>query len=275
MLTPARSTDVPLDEAIADLLATKRFGQTRRWYAEVGSTNAIAASWASRGAPEGALVGADHQTAGRGRYRRSWEDAPGLNLLCSLVLRPTLSNDQPGLVPLAAGVALVDAVLPWVAPVSARLKWPNDLLIENRKAAGILTEGQVGTRDPFLVLGFGVNVNQVDFPSPLADRATSLALTSGRPLSRVPLLAAILSSLEHRYDQLHTNGGPEAIRKAFEERLAGLGEVATVLNAAGASIKGKVLGVDRTGALLLDTDAGVQSLAAGEVTLAPPRDEAA
>ena len=268
----------PLAEALAPLLRTTRFGRPLRWLPETGSTNADAAAWAAEGAPEGAVVVTEHQTAGRGRHGRPWADAPGLGLLFSVVLRPSLPVERLGLVPLAAGVAAAEAAAPWVAPAEPRLKWPNDLLLGGRKAAGLLVEGHLtpGAR-PTLVLGLGLNVNQHDFPTGLDGRATSLALAAGRPLPRAPLLADLLLALERRYDAL-LRGDAAEVCAAFEARMAGLGARASVAFTGDGRTRldGTILGVASTGALRLGTSEGVRHLVAGEVTLqGVPREEGA
>ena len=271
--TPARRSIpsvVPLlSDTFSPLLRTERFGRPLRGTPETGSTNADAAAWAAEGAPEGAVVGADHQSAGRGRHGRVWNDAPGLGLLLSVVLRPAFAPERLGLIPLAAGLALADALTSWVAPAEPSLKWPNDVLLGNRKVAGVLAEGHLNGQTSVVVLGMGINVNQTDFPAALSDRATSLALESGRPLPRPPLLADLLAALEARYAALSTPSGAAATRIDFEARLAGRGRTATIAHASG-TCSGEVLGVDASGALRLGTDGGVLTFAAGDVTLRAP-----
>jgi len=261
-IAPPLATDLP------PLLRTVRFGRPLRWLAETGSTNADAAAWAVEGVAEGAVVGAEHQTAGRGRHGRAWSDAPGMNLLFSVVLRPPLPPERLGLVPLAAGVAVAEAVAPWVAPVVPQLKWPNDVLLGGRKAAGLLLEGHLAPGTPStLVLGLGLNVNQPDFPPEIVGGATSLALEAGRPLPRAPLLADLLLALERRYDAL-LGGDGAGVCAAFEARMAGRGTEAAVAFAEDGRppLRGTLLGVDPTGALRLATPDGPRLVAAGEVT---------
>ncbi|NNF57766.1 MAG: biotin--[acetyl-CoA-carboxylase] ligase [Rhodothermaceae bacterium] len=261
---------------LAPLLRTIRFGRAVRWHAVTDSTNAEALRWAAAGAPEGALVGADHQRAGRGRHGRQWTDAPGQGLLVSLVLRPTLVPDQLGLIPLAAGVAVAE-VLEQTLSLAPRLKWPNDVLLGERKVGGLLLEGHL-TPPPgqdkthatgaTFVLGLGLNVNQTDFPAEIADQATSLALEVGRPLPRLPLLADLLAALETYYDRL-LDGGGEAVCAAFEARMLGRGCEAAIAFApdAPAALHGQLLGVHASGALRLGMPDGERLLHAGEVTL--------
>ncbi len=260
---------LPLLADLHPLLRTARFGRTVRGFGATGSTNAEAVRWGERGAPEGALVVAEHQTAGRGRLGRAWADARGQNLLLSLVLRPApeaLRVERLGLIPLMAGVAVAEAVAPFVAPVEPALKWPNDVLLEGRKTAGLLLETRLGGV-PLVVLGVGLNVNQVDFPPPLADRATSLRLATGRTVPRADLLARLLARLEARYDELLRDGGA-ATRGAFTQRMVGLGERAAVGPAGGGAERvGTLEGIGADGALLLQAGGGLRRLHAGEVTL--------
>src|SRR5439155_8468369 len=129
-----------------------------RWHDSVGSTNAEAASWAGASAPEFALVGAAHQTAGRGRRGRGWEDVPGGALMFSFVLRPLLAPDDAGLLPLLAGAAMALAAAA-VAGADVRCKWPNDLMLGEAKAGGVLAESAVGGEAlAYVVIGVGVNL---------------------------------------------------------------------------------------------------------------------
>ena len=260
---------MPLLDDLAPLLATARFGRTARGFDTVGSTNAEASAWAAAGAPEGALVVAEYQSAGRGRLGRTWAAAAGVNLTLSLVLRPTCGADRLGLLPLAAGLAVADAAQR-VGGVPARVKWPNDLLVSGRKAGGLLAETvHTGDQPGAVVLGIGLNVNQQAFPPDLATRATSIALEAGHLIDRAALLAALLDALEFRYDALR-NGNVEALVGAFEQQMHGLGREVTVRypGTARAPSEGVVLGVALDGALRLGTAAGEQRLYAGDVTLA-------
>lgn len=247
---------------LAPLLRTERFGRALRAFDACGSTNTEAKAWARDGAPEGAVVTAEHQTAGRGRLGRAWTDAAGQNLLCSVVLRPDLPPDRLGLVTLASGLAAAEAVAEWTAPAEPGIKWPNDVLLNGRKCCGMLLEADLGAA-PFVVLGIGLNVNQTDFPDEIADRATSLRLETGHIVPRAPLLARLLARLEHWADRL---GDGEAVRRAFEDRMTGRGEAATAHLAGERTLEGRIEGVDASGALVLLAESALHTLHAGEVT---------
>ncbi len=146
----------------------------------VESTQPIAFALAGDGAPDRTVVVADSQAAGRGRRGRVWQDEPGASLLVSILLRPRLSPARLPTLSLTAGVALAEA-LAGTAALAAKLKWPNDVLVEGRKLAGILLESRMETATaPVVALGIGVNLTQRAFPLELAERATSVRLAGGR-----------------------------------------------------------------------------------------------
>jgi len=209
------------------------------------STNERAKDLAAAGAPHGTLVTADEQTAGRGRQGRTWSAAPGESLLLSVVLR---SPDE--LLPLRAAVAVAESI-----PVAAHIKWPNDVWIEGRKVSGILVEGR--PQEGWAVLGIGLNVTTRSFPEELAGIATSLALASGAPPSRDKVLDALVASL----DRLLTADAADVLA-AWRERDALLG--APVAWDGG---RGRGAGITDSGALRVETDAGIVELDAGEVHL--------
>ena len=187
---------------------------------QVASTNDIAIARGKVGAPEGTLVIAEHQTAGRGRYGRKWEAPHGKCLLVSVVLRHRLLRDQVALPNLVGAIAIARA-LQTTHGLDARIKPPNDVRIKEKKVAGVLTElAYDAQHHPFFVLGFGVNVNIVveDFPPELRETATSvrIAYAQNTEVCRVALLHAILSPLEETYLQLKA-GETDAIMNQFEE----------------------------------------------------------
>jgi BirA family biotin operon repressor/biotin-[acetyl-CoA-carboxylase] ligase len=164
------------------------------------------------------VVTARHQRAGRGRRGHDWWDAPGQSLLVSVLLRPSGPVTTAPQLSLVGGLAVADA-LAAVASVPARIRWPNDLLVDGRKVCGILAEASSdgAGRLHHVILGIGVNLAQTAFPVALADRATSLRLVIGRPLAADTVLAAVLQQLARRYDAWRT-GGFAALRAAWLER---------------------------------------------------------
>jgi len=233
-----------------------RFGSPRAHFRLVDSTNARARELAGRGVPHGTVVTATEQSAGRGRQGRTWSAPAGRALLCSIVIR-----EPPRLLPLAAGVAVaevVDAVgVGTGAPAdrpAAQIKWPNDVLVDGRKVAGILVEGRL--QEGWAVVGIGVNVAVApgEFPPDLRDRAGTLSL---EPAVIEPTLAALLRELERCVD-----AGAEAVLEAVRARDALLGR--SVRWGGGTGVGA---GIDGDGRLVVRTDAGQVALDAGEVHL--------
>ncbi|MEM6782953.1 MAG: biotin--[acetyl-CoA-carboxylase] ligase [Bacteroidota bacterium] len=256
-------------DMLGDCLQTRRLGHVAQGFAALGSTMDEAAAWAAEGAPHGALVTAEAQTAGRGRHGRAWHGTPGANLHLTLVLRPTLPRRRWGLLAIAAGLGVLEGVAAHLPEVANRLalKWPNDVLLDGRKLAGVLVEA----RSDAALLGIGVNVNEDAFPDALAARATSLrravALGTARDeIDRTALLATLLLALETRLDALDTDA--DAVLTAAARRLTGRGDAVTVRAPDGTALhSGRVLGLAPDGGLRLDTGTGDVVVHAGEVTL--------
>ncbi len=229
-----------------------RFGDVR-WLADTDSTNQHVLDLARSGAPDGVVVVADHQRAGRGRLGRTWSAPPGASLLVSVLLRPDLPPDDRHLVVMAAAVAMADAVATTTG-VHADLKWPNDLLVGHRKLAGILAEASGDA----VVVGIGVNVDWPEIPAELADIATACNVEGGRPTSREELLAAFLTRYAACLDDL------VGTRRAYRSRLATTGRRVRVERPDGVLV-GVATGVDDSGRLLVDADGSRHAIAAGDV----------
>ena len=230
-----------------------RFGRPFRFVAGCGSTQDLLVP----ADPEGAVVVADEQTAGRGRQGRRWSAPAGKAILSSILLRPPSDRRQPEL-SLVAGVAVADAVEEALG-LSAQIKWPNDVLVNRKKVAGILAEA----RDGAVVLGIGVNVNQrrEELPPDAKTPAASLFTTDGVERSREPILARILARLEHHYD-LWRAGGLDAIYVDLGSRDFLRGRRVAV-----DGVTGTALMIDRLGRLEIEVDGGVRrTIESGEVT---------
>ncbi|MHB8730438.1 MAG: biotin--[acetyl-CoA-carboxylase] ligase [bacterium] len=244
-------------------------GREIRWYDTLASTNELARREAGAGAAEGTVIVAERQTAGKGRLGRVWASPPG-GLWLSIILRPQLPAAQTPLVGLAASAATA-AAIEETTGLHARLKWPNDVLVDGRKAAGLLLEaGPVrrGTPAPaWLVAGIGINVNVApeDLPPRPRYPATSLAAALGRPADRGRLLRALLRRLNRDYDALRAHGA-EGILAQYRARSETLGRTVQV-STASETIEGLAYDVDGMGALLLRTPGGVERrIVAGDVT---------
>ena len=264
-------------EAITTVLDRIGLGLGRPYFylPTVSSTNDLARDLARRGEPEGTLVVAEAQTAGRGRLGRSWHSPPGTGLWCSLVLRPGVTGAALASLPIVAGLAAVRAVLS-LGGLPLGIKWPNDIVVGDRKVGGLLAEaGQSDDGRGFVVLGFGLNVAQEaqDFPPELRETAISLAM-AGRPVARSSALVGWLTALEGLYRRW-LDVGFAAIAPEVSRHLVTLGQRVTVFPAAagGAPWTGRALALDPSdGALLVEADddaaaSAPRRVVAGDVTI--------
>jgi len=246
-------------------LTTKRFGRKIFTFDSIDSTNACAKALAGCWAAEGTVVLAEYQTAGRGRLGRSWHSNPGDNLTFTVILRPSLTPSSVNILPLFTAVAVADAIESYCG-VKTDCKWPNDLLVRNRKVAGILLEGSFKQEMvEYVVIGIGLNVNQEQFPPEIAPRATSLRIASGAPVDRPKLFREIMTTIEQQYDRL-TVEGYDSIIPRWLARSVIIGKKIEV-SQDGTVLGGVVRGIGAEGSLLLDTGEGVRSLVAGDVTI--------
>ncbi|MDG2303863.1 MAG: biotin--[acetyl-CoA-carboxylase] ligase [Candidatus Binatia bacterium] len=247
-------------------LTAKRLGMDIVHREEVDSTNRLAGELARGGAPEGTVVVAEAQTAGRGRLGREWTSPSNLNLYLSVVLRPPVAPVDVTSLSLVAAIAVAEAILS-TTDLRSGIKWPNDVLLGQRKVCGILTEMDAESdRVRFLVLGIGVNLNATarDFPPELRRKASSLRIATRRRIDRAAFTGALLNELEVVYDQFVAGGFP-AVQKAYEAYHCLPGRRVRVEGAG--NPRGVVRGVAPDGALLVETADGVVRVSSGEVTL--------
>jgi BirA family biotin operon repressor/biotin-[acetyl-CoA-carboxylase] ligase len=239
-----------------------------RWFDEVDSTQIVARDLARAGASEGTVVVAERQTAGRGRLGRAWHSPAGVNLYCSILLRPAVPPHVVPQLALVAGVAVAAAVAEETGEEPG-IKWPNDVLLDGRKVAGTLTEMDSALeRVEHVILGIGVNLNGGEgaFPPELRDKATSLRRVTGRRVDRAAFAARLLAALEARYGR-YLRGGFASVRAEWESRSSLTGAQVRVLAPEGERA-GRVLGLDADGALRLrQADGRIIRIVAGEVTV--------
>ncbi len=257
--------DILTREAIWAVYTPRLLGREMEIYREIDSTNTRAVTLAQKGAPEGLLVLADHQTQGRGRLGRQWFAPPGSSLLFSLLLRPPLAVSQAQRATMVCTVAMVEAIAE-VTGLKAQIKWPNDILLCGGKLGGVLTElGARGAALEYAVVGMGLNVN-LDLASlpPVMTPPASLSAALGRKVPRAVLLGAFLRHAEALYEALKGGWSPYEV---WREHLATLGQRVAV-GTAEEVIEGLAKDVDADGALLIRTDAGdLRRILAGDVTL--------
>ena len=226
------------------------FAQTRRHFAEIDSTNSYALAWAD--APDGALVVADSQTAGRGRMGRSWSSPPDVGLYFSLILRE-LATETKARLSLLVGLAVTQTVEAETG-VETLVKWPNDVLAREHKIGGILCEATTER----IVVGVGLNLNHTaeQLPERPIFPASSLLLIAGRTVDRAAMLEALLVAVEREL----ASADWDAQRANIESRLFGRGELVKV-----GGVMGLLQGIGDDGALLVRTADGVTAVRTGEV----------
>ncbi|NOZ69516.1 MAG: biotin--[acetyl-CoA-carboxylase] ligase [Deferribacteres bacterium] len=218
--------------------------------------------------PEGIVVVADSQTAGRGRFGRRWESPPGVNLYFTVLLRPPLQPREAPLVTLAAGTAAASAIREFTG-LKAEIKWPNDIIVNSRKTGGILVEMKTGTRGiSLLAAGIGINVNMTPeaLPEDIRPFTTSLRAESGRAVDRAGLFALILDKLEHAYKIL-LNGDKRALINEWLRLNFTIGKKIQVKTPHGI-ISGVAEAINDSGELMIRLSSGeLETARAGDVTV--------
>jgi BirA family biotin operon repressor/biotin-[acetyl-CoA-carboxylase] ligase len=268
MTTTPDPAPCPLSiDALRRVCAAARFGRDIRYFESVASTNTVARQLAIDGAGEGTAVIAEAQSQGRGRLGRTWASPPYRNLYLSLILRPPLPIAAAPQVGLVAGLAVAETACEWAG--AAAIKWPNDVLVRGRKAAGILTEMEAADgRVRFVVLGIGVNLNSLpeDFPPDLRDKAIGLCTAAGAPVDRARFTARLLLQLEQRYDFFLRQGF--AVIRPLWEGFSCLTGRRVQIEGGEEPCTGVVSGLDGDGALRLRQPGGKETrVVAGNVTV--------
>jgi len=258
--------DLLLASEIENGLNTQLLGRSVVTHAEIDSTNTEVRRLAEAGAVEGTVVVADRQSAGRGRLGRRWESPAGVNLYCSILLRPNIPLHQASQLTFLSAVAVAET-LNDVCGLTAKVKWPNDILVAGAKISGLLNEMNAETEQiHFVILGIGVNLNMLveQFPQELNYRATSALLEAGKPVDRLLFLRVLLEKLDHFYCEfLHE--GFVSIRRRWEA-LCNTINAAVEVDMGNTKLKGTVVGLDPDGALRLQLENGnIERILAGDV----------
>jgi BirA family biotin operon repressor/biotin-[acetyl-CoA-carboxylase] ligase len=262
------NNDLLLPESIREGLETKIFGKKEiHHFTETDSTNLRAEKLAATGAPEGTLVLAEKQTSGRGRAGRDWFSESRDGIYFSIILRPELAPAKVQGVTLMTAVAAYEALMGlYDLPLS--IKWPNDILINGKKTAGILTTMETkGVKVSHIVVGIGINVNTdiSSLPGEIRDIATSLSHESGIRNHRSKVLRAFLESFEGKY-MLFTGGKFQEIVDAWIH-YSGLSGKCVEITLADKIIEGNVTGIDNNGYLLIESRTGHRhKIISGEIT---------
>lgn len=264
--------DILSSAEVCPELTTKVFGQTEYlYYQEIDSTNNQARSLASTGYPEGTVVVADMQTAGRGRRGRSWYSPGSQGIYMSVILRPLLPLKEISRISLLTAVAVAET-LEEELNLPARIKWPNDILINNKKVAGILSEAVTDMDGiEYIVVGIGLNISNrlQDFPIDFRTAATSAHVEDARLVSRVKVLQGLLARLERHYFDLLAGSFEGTLLKGKSLSLI-IGQELR-LDTINGFLVGQALDIDENGFLLVRDQSGiVHTIFSGEVTILPP-----
>ena len=257
--------DILTPDMVRQRLKGSLFGKRIYHFFKTDSTNRVALELGHAGEPEGAIVLAEEQTAGRGRAGRSWNSERAAGIYATLLLRPRLAPVQAPLLTMMAGLSAHTAVQA-VTGLTVDLKWPNDLLIRGKKAGGILTEmhaepGQVR----FVIVGIGLNVNQEKFAGELASIATSLRIETGKPQSRMEVLVRLLREFEGDYNRFLREGVPSVVARFEAVSSYAKGKRVRVTNGS-ESYAGMTAGLGPEGLLQVKRDDGeMVTVIAGDV----------
>ena len=245
-------------------------------YESLPSTNEKALELAAQGEPEGAVVIANAQTAGRGRRGRGWFSPPGQDIYLSLLLRPQIAAEKVSQLTLVAAAAVREAILMTVRETVSEtvpeqkylIKWPNDIVAGGKKLCGILTETRMeDTAIDAVVIGIGINVNTDTFPEEIRSIATSLCCEEGRRFDRMQLVRNLLQSFAAKYALFLQTEDLSGLSDAYNASMAGAGSMA-VLSGPGWKKTGVIRGIDASGSLLLQTQDGkTEHVISGEVSL--------
>lgn len=258
------------DDLLARLPGVTVVGRDIRVFQQTTSTNDVVEKLARDGVKEGAVVFAETQTKGRGRLGRSWFSSVARGLWFSVLLRPPLAPQSTTQLTIVAAIAVARAVQRQTGLTPA-IKWPNDILLHDRKLVGILTELNAELdRINYVILGIGVNVNleRADFPPELRDKVTSLRLELGRPVDRAALAAGLLRELDADYARLRAGQFPQ-LADEWERQCVTLGRQVTIRTPS-REVLGRAEALDDDGALLVRTQHGrLERIIGGDVGLEP------
>jgi BirA family biotin operon repressor/biotin-[acetyl-CoA-carboxylase] ligase len=229
-------------------------GRRIEYFETISSTMHEAARLAAQGCPSGTAVVAEEQSAGQGRHGHSWHSEAGAGLYVTVVLHPVIPPDSLPVLTLALGLAAAETISR-ISDISPDLRWPNDVMIADRKVAGILVQ----LADSAAIAGIGMNVNHAAFPPDIACEATSLRLAAGRPQSREDLLIVLLPTIDS-FCRMLEDGGRRPILEMFVRHSSHVRGKRVRVDQPGGTLEGITAGLDPSGYLILRADDGSESL---------------
>lgn len=261
------SADLLNEAEIHAALTSKWLGQHIKFLDEIDSTNNEVRRMAEQGAPEGSLVVAEIQTAGKGRRGRSWSSPKGSGIWHSFLLRPDFAPEHASMLTLLAAMAVRKSV--WeVTGLEALIKWPNDIVVNGKKICGILTE--MSTEEDsirYVVVGIGINANTPDFPEEIQETATSLLLELGHPVHRAALINGVMCAFEEYYSIYRKTLDMSILKETYNQELVNVEREVKVL-APGGDYTGISHGINEVGELLVELpDGTIREVNSGEVSV--------
>lgn len=259
--------DILSKQEIVGRLSSQWAGREVVFFEETGSTNVEAKMLADHGAVHGTLVVADSQREGKGRRGRIWHSQSGSAIAMSLILKPQLEPEKASMLTLIQAVATAKA-LEEVGGVKPQIKWPNDILINEKKVCGILTEMYLDkTEISSIIIGSGINVNQNAFPEEIAQIATSLKRETGQKWSRAKLIGRICEIFEEYFEKFMELKDLSGMLEEYNNYLISKGRMVHVLDPKG-EFTGEALGINVCGELLVRKVTGeITNVYAGEVSV--------
>ena len=232
---------------------------------EVDSTNNYARLMADK-INSDFLVVADMQTLGKGRMGRSWSSPAGIGIFMSLCIKPEMSVEKASMITLVTAVSLCDAIEE-LYPINATIKWPNDIVINSKKISGILTEMSSDMDGiKYIISGMGINVNNKEFPDDIKDMASSILLETGILADRSNLIAAVIYHFYKNMNIFLKTGDMSGLKENYENHLVNIGKDVKILDPKGI-YQGVALGIDETGALLVNAEGKIKRIISGEVSV--------
>ena len=266
------SPDIMEAYELESRMCTKWAGRKVFYKKETGSTNIDCKLLAGQGAPHGALAVTERQVSGRGRRGRGWESPAGESIYMSILCRPDFPPDRAPMLTLVMGVSVAQAVEKYTG-LPAKIKWPNDVVVNGKKICGILTEMEMGLETKeiqYLVIGVGINVNNEAFPEELRDKATSLLLESGgkeHKIYRAPLVQHVMEAFEKNYELFLRTLDLSLLKDVYNAFLVSRDAPVKVLDPKG-EYTGIARQIDDAGDLLVETEDGeVKKVYSGEVSV--------
>lgn len=261
--------DVFSESEIASRITTKWAGRKLFFLEETGSTNMDAKQLAEEGESHGTLVVAKKQNSGRGRRGRTWHSPEGSAVYMSLVLKPDFAPDKASMLTLVMALSVAEAITE-LTGLEAKIKWPNDIVVQGKKVCGILTEMSAEMDYiHYVVIGVGINTNQnqSEFEEEIRQTATSLKIESGQPISGAAIIERVMFCFEKNYDIFVIKQNLADFKQAYQTHLVNLNAEVKVLDPKG-EYTGIARGIDETGELLVERENGeIEAVYAGEVSV--------